>query len=113
MLRTAVITALVIFHLAIFTIAARKAPRVIQAARRSRLIAGLGAVAVFSLAMVAISRLALHSRPLTLASAVLTMVSFILAFKLSARGQTGEPALGEPTEGSAAESDPGSSERGH
>lgn len=86
-MKTAAIAALVIFHLVIFTIAARKLPRVIQAARRSRFIAGLATIAVLALVLVAVARFALHSRPLTIAAAVVTMVSFILTFKLSMRVQ--------------------------
>ncbi len=100
MLRTAAIIALVIFHLAIFTVAARKVPRVIEAARRSRLIACLGAAAVLSLVMVAISRFALHSRLLTLTSAVFTMISFILTFKLSAKPPAGVESAALPCGGS-------------
>ena len=88
MLKTAAIVALVIFHLAIFTIAAPKVPRVIRAARRSRAIAALGALALLALLMVPVARFVVHSRPLFIAAAVVTMISFILTFKLSARIKT-------------------------
>jgi hypothetical protein len=83
--KTAATVALVIFHLVILTIIIRKLPMVIRAARRSRFIAALGTVAVLALVAVPIARFALDSRPLTIAAAVVTMVSFILTFKLSTR----------------------------
>ena len=88
MLKTAALVALIIFHVAIFTIAARKVPRVIRAARLSRVIAALGALALLALMMVPVAHFVVHSRPLFIAAAVVTMISFILTFKLSARIST-------------------------
>jgi hypothetical protein len=88
MLKTAATVALVIFHLVILTIIIRKLPMVIRAVRRSRFIAGLGMIAVLALVLVAVAHFAVHSRPLTIAAAVVTMVSFILTFKLSTRVRT-------------------------
>jgi hypothetical protein len=87
-MKTAATVALVVFHLVILTVVIQKLPRVIQAARRSRFIAGLGAVALLALVAVPVARFALDSRPLTIAAAVVTMVSFILTFKLSTRVRT-------------------------
>ena len=88
MLKTAAVVALVIFHLAIFTIAVPKVPRVIRAARRSRAIAALGALALLALMMLPVARFVVHSRPLFIAAAVVTMIAFILTFKMSARIKT-------------------------
>jgi hypothetical protein len=85
MLKTAAIVALIIFHLAIFTIAAPKVPRVIRAARLSRVIAALGALSLLALMMVPVARFVVHSRALFIAAAVVTMISFVLTFKLSTR----------------------------
>lgn len=84
-MKTAATVALVLFHLVILTIIVRKLPTVLRAVRRSRFIAGLGAVALLALVAVAVARFALHSRPLTVVAAVVTMVTFILTFKLSTR----------------------------
>ena len=85
MLKTAAIVVLIIFHLAIFTIAAPKVPRVIRAARLSRVIAALGALSLLALMMVPVARFVVHSRALFIAAAVVTMISFVLTFKLSTR----------------------------
>ena len=84
-MKTAATVALVVFHLFIFTIMIRKLPVVIAAVRRSRLIAALGTVALLALAAVPVARFALQSRPLTIGAAIVTMVCFILTFKLSPR----------------------------
>jgi hypothetical protein len=86
--KTAAIVALVLFHLVILTVMVRKLPTVLRAARCSRLIASLATIAVLALVLVAVARFALDSRPLTIGAAVVTMVSFILTFKLSTRVRT-------------------------
>ena len=84
-MKTAATVALVLFHLVILAIIIRKLPMVIRAVRRSRFIAALATVALLALVTVPVARFALHSQPLTIASAVVTMISFILTFKLSTR----------------------------